>query len=149
MTTFLPTSLHFHGSERQGLRPPLAGLSACCLATAALLAGCAARDANPVQVSQPRDVALSCEAIDLEIRTADEMAARVAAESDADFGRNVVIGTLGVLFFPPALFALDLGPAEELELEALRQRNDHLEELRSSQGCGGAALGGATAARAD
>jgi hypothetical protein len=103
-----------------------------CLAVLAcllLLAACAGRDAKPVAVMNSYDRDLSCEQIQAEIQSNETKARQLGEERNSSRNANIAVGTVGVLLFWPALFALDLSDAERVEIDALHQRNMHLASL--------------------
>src|SRR5262249_4909385 len=62
-------------------------------------------------------------------------AQQLAGEGESARTANVVVGTVGVLLFWPALFALNLSDAERQEMTALSERNTHLATLADMHGC--------------
>lgn len=108
-----------------------------------LLGACAGRSAQPVAVMNAYDADLSCEQIQAEIQSNEAKARQLVDEDNSDRNANIAIGTVGLLLFWPALFALDLSDAERVEIDALHQRNMHLSNL--SRDCSGiSTAGGAT-----
>jgi hypothetical protein len=53
-------------------------------------------------------------------------------------GGNVAIGVVGALLFWPALFALNTTDTEQVEINALQNRNSYLTSLMAQRQCGGA-----------
>jgi hypothetical protein len=109
----------------------LAVLGLCALG----VAGCAGREAHPVAVMQDYDKNMACEQIRAEIRANEVKAQQLAGEGESARTANVVVGTVGVLLFWPALFALNLSDAERQEMTALSERNTHLATLADMHGC--------------
>lgn len=105
------------------------------LLVALLIAACAARSSNPVQLAQPSDERMTCEALSAEITRNTVEAARLAGADQAIVGQNVAAGMVGTLIFWPALFAMDLSNAEQIELRALQDRNQRLEEIQNRRSC--------------
>lgn len=105
------------------------------LALAILVSACAGRDARPVTAVRPTDNMLTCDLMLAEYNTNHQKAVRLAGERSQTAGKNVAIGVVGVLLFWPALFAMDLKGAERAEMEALRDRNDHLRQLMIVKRC--------------
>jgi hypothetical protein len=96
---------------------------------ALLLGACAGRNAAPIPMMAAYDNNLSCEQIQAEIASNEAKARQLIDEDNSNRNANIAIGTVGVLLFWPALFALDLSDAERVEIEALHQRNTHLASL--------------------
>lgn len=105
------------------------------LAVGIVVAACGGRTANPVSIVRATDGQLSCSLMSAEIETNNQRARTLAKERDDARTKNALIGTAGVLLFWPALFALDLKPAEKQEIGALRDRNGHLGRLMQSKSC--------------
>ena len=106
------------------------------LATAALaLSACAGREARPVQTVRATDGQLSCELMESEITSNIRTARALAKQKEETKGKNVAAATIGILLFPPLLFAMDLKEAEKAEILALRDRNLHLRRVMTQKGC--------------
>lgn len=104
-----------------------------------LLGACAGRNAAPVPMMTAYDNNLSCEQIQAEIASNEAKARQLIDEDNSNRNANIAIGTVGVLLFWPALFALDLSDAERVEAGALHERNTHLASLyRDCSGVGSA-----------
>ena len=102
-------------------------------------AACAARPSNPVAISQPGDAQMSCEQLVAE-RTSNRRKAAALAGADEDVVTgNVAAGVASALVFWPAVFAMDLSNAEQIELRALQDRDRTLEGLQKQKNCPGAA----------
>jgi hypothetical protein len=111
------------------------------------LSACAGRDAAPVPVMTAYDNDLSCEQIQAEIQSNEAKARQLTDEDNSNRNANIAIGTVGMLLFWPALFALDMSDAERVEIQALHDRNMHLASL--SRDCSGTGSDGSiTTARA-
>ena len=50
-------------------------------------------------------------------------------------GKNIAIGAAAVLVFLPAIFFLDFSDAEKIEIEAYKQRYNHLARLYDDKQC--------------
>lgn len=50
-------------------------------------------------------------------------------------GKNIAIGVASFLFFLPGLFFLDFSDAEKIEIEAYRNRYNHLVHLYEDKNC--------------
>lgn len=105
------------------------------LALAVLASACAGRDAQPVTAVRPTDNTLTCDLMLAEYNTNHQKGVRLAGEKSKTDGKNIAIGVVGVLLFWPALFAMDLKGAERAEMEALRDRNNHLRQLMIVKRC--------------
>ena len=101
--------------------------------TLALLAGCAGRSANPVMVSKHGDRERSCASLLDEMTTIEQEIQRLVPESKKA-GKNVALGVAGAFFIVPWLF-MDLSQAEREEINAYRQRYNHLSHIAADKGC--------------
>lgn len=104
-------------------------------AAAMVLAACAGRDAVPVAQVQPHDNDLSCEQIVAEQQDINNKVAALQRQKDEAHDSNVAIGAIGAILFWPALFALDTGDAEDVEMRAYRSRSQHLSMVATNKGC--------------
>ena len=111
-----------------------------------IVTGCAVRQASPVRISQPGDADLTCSAIDAERVSNQDRALGLASQDKRIESGNTVAAVVASTVFPPAWGAVDLSNAERIEVEALIDRNRHLEELSRARGCTNTRLG-ASAAR--
>ena len=91
-----------------------------------LVAGCAGRDANPVDAYTPYDKAMECDDIAYEMNDNNKQLRLTVKELQGNKGKNVAVGVIGAVLFLPVLFALDLSDAEETEINALETRNKNL-----------------------
>lgn len=103
--------------------------------SAVALTACMGREPDPVAVQSERDYSLSCTALKAEKEGNYERLRYLRREQDGSGDMNIVAGSVAAAVFPPALVATDVSDAEEVEMRALRQRNDHLENLRVVRGC--------------
>ena len=101
--------------------------------TVAFIAGCAGRAANPVMVNQYGDTGKSCKAIATEISFIDAEISRLIPETEKT-GKNVALGVTGFFLLVP-LFFMDFSHAEQMEVNALRQRYNHLVILGGEKNC--------------
>jgi len=99
------------------------------------LLGCAGRKAEPVAVMEPYDDKLACEQIQAEISSNETQALQLSSQNESAHSNNVAIGVVGAILFWPALFALDTGDAEKVEMQALHDRNTHLDTVYAQKGC--------------
>ena len=105
------------------------------LALAFTLTGCGGRDANPVAVTHHTDSTLDCAAVTREFEANERQIVKLIEERNSDTTKNIIAGTVGATVFFPALFFMDLGNEEKVEINALRNRNKVLREVASSKGC--------------
>ena len=99
-----------------------------------LVTGCAGRAANPVMVSQVGDEERSCAALEKELAFIEGEIQRLIPESEKT-GKNVALGVVGIFLIVPWFF-MDLSQAEQVEINAFRQRYNHLVILADEKGCG-------------
>ncbi len=103
------------------------------LVLAAGLGGCGGRSANPVASYQPGDEQRSCTGLKTEIASNEQEIIRLLPYDDAT-GKNVALGVTGFFLIVP-LFFMDFKDAPELEIRALRQRNQRLREIANNNDC--------------
>ena len=103
------------------------------LLSANLLAGCAGRTPNPVQVYQPDDQYMNCSEISYAISQNQQKVYRLYPKTQKT-GKNVALGITGAFFIVP-LFFMDFSDAEKVEIEAFQRRDDHLHFLAEHKGC--------------
>lgn len=99
-----------------------------------MLAGCAGRAANPVMVHQYGDERKSCKALEREIQFIESEIQRLIPQTEKT-GKNVALGVAGAFFIVPWFF-MDLSKAEQVEVDAYRQRYNHLVILAEEKNCG-------------
>lgn len=99
-----------------------------------MVVGCAGRAANPVMVHQYGDERKSCKALEREISFTEDEIRRLLPQTEKT-GKNVVLGVTGFFFLVP-LFFMDFSKAEQIEVNALRQRYNHLVILAEEKNCG-------------
>jgi hypothetical protein len=97
------------------------------------LAGCAGRGANPIIVHQYKDHAKSCQALEQEMAFIESEVQRLVPQTEK-IGKNVALGVTGAFFLVP-LFFMDFTQAEQVEVNAYRQRYNHLAILATDKGC--------------
>ncbi|MCA9396352.1 MAG: hypothetical protein KC649_04200 [Candidatus Omnitrophica bacterium] len=107
--------------------------SALILCMCVFLQGCAGRAANPVMVHQYGDEQKSCSALEREMLFIQEEINRLIPQTDKT-GKNVLLGVTGFFFLVP-LFFMDLSKAEQIEINALRQRYNNLVIIAGDKGC--------------
>ncbi len=96
--------------------------------------GCAGRAAYPVSTSQYGDSQKSCEALGKETTFVESEANRLIPETKKT-GKNTALGVAGVFLVVPWFF-MDFTEAEQIEVNALRQRYNHLVILAEEKKCG-------------
>jgi hypothetical protein len=98
-----------------------------------LLVGCAGRKAHPINIQQLGDSNKNCEALMHEMMFIQNEINRLLPKTDKS-SKNVAIGVAGLVFLPAIAF-MDLSKAEEIEIDALRQRYNHLLSLSLTKKC--------------
>ncbi|MBP6020940.1 MAG: hypothetical protein KA735_15760 [Burkholderiaceae bacterium] len=103
------------------------------LASLIALSGCAGRAANPVMTQQYGDNAKSCEALERDMAFIESEVQRLVPDTEKT-GKNVALGVTGAFFLVPLLF-MDFSQSEQMEVNAYRQRYNHLAILSMEKGC--------------
>lgn len=103
------------------------------IAASISLAGCAGRPANPVMVQQYGDNAKSCAALELEMASIEAEVNRLIPKTDKT-GKNAALGVTGAFLLVP-LFFMDFSQSEQIEINAYRQRYNHLAIISMEKGC--------------
>jgi len=101
---------------------------------ALIVAGCAGRDAHPVPVLQPGDQDRSCSGIERELDFIEGEIWRLVPQTEKTT-KNLALGVAGFFLVIP-WFYMDLSKAEQVEIEAYRQRYNRLLNLASDKNCG-------------
>lgn len=101
------------------------------LAVAGILAGCAGRQPQLVQVVQASDQQLACDQIVAEIKSNNERIQDLAREEGLKVTQNVAAGVAG-LFIPVLWFGMDFQDAAGKEAKALSQRNEYLASVATN-----------------
>lgn len=99
-----------------------------------LLAGCAGRTPNPVQMYQPGDDGLSCKGLRIQMGYCEEQIATLLPNSNKT-ASNVALGVVGVFLIFPWFF-MDFSEADIIEVNAWRARNNYLTSLFVDKDCG-------------
>ncbi|WP_252179732.1 hypothetical protein [Endozoicomonas sp. 4G] len=99
--------------------------------------GCAGRDARPIAVRQYGDINRSCAALESEIVFIEEEIRRLLPKTDKT-RKNVALGVAGAFVLVPWFF-MDLSQAEQIEIDAYRQRYNYLLGLVRDKNCSSAA----------
>ena len=98
------------------------------------LVGCAGRAANPVMIQQYGDDKKTCQALEREMAFIQGEIQRLIPKTEKT-GKNVALGVTGFFFIVP-LFFMDLSQAEQIEVDAYRQRYNHLLIIATDKQCG-------------
>ena len=101
---------------------------------ATILVGCAGRAANPVMIQQYGDDKKTCQALEREMTFIQGEIQRLIPQTEKT-GKNVALGVTGFFFLVP-LFFMDLSKAEQIEVDAYRQRYNHLLIIAGDKQCG-------------
>jgi hypothetical protein len=103
-------------------------------AVAAMLAGCAGRDAQPIATVQPQDAYSTCAMINAEIQANNKRIETLGSEQNMKVVQNVAAGVVGIVVWP-VFFAVDAKGAASTEAGALQSRQEYLVNL-AGQKCG-------------
>lgn len=98
-----------------------------------VLSGCAGRAPNPVMVQQYGDAGKSCDALVHDMNFIESEVSRLIPDTEKT-GKNVALGVTGAFFLVP-LFFMDFSQAEQMEVNAYRQRYNHLATIAMDKGC--------------
>lgn len=109
-------------------------IAASILICATLLTGCGGRAANPINVTNPSDSVMDCAGIAREFAANERQTQSTIKERVGAQGKNVFLGAAGVLFFP-AWFFMDPKSPERVEIDALRNRNNVLQDMARNKKC--------------
>ena len=101
---------------------------------ATMVIGCAGRAANPVMIQQYGDDKKTCQALEREMAFIQGEIQRLIPQTEKT-GKNVALGVTGFFFIVP-LFFMDLSKAEQMEVDAYRQRYNHLLIIAGDKRCG-------------
>ena len=104
------------------------------LVIATMVIGCAGRAANPVMIQQYGDDKKTCQALEREMAFIQGEIQRLIPQTEKT-GKNVALGVTGFFFIVP-LFFMDLSKAEQIEVDAYRQRYNHLLIIAGDKQCG-------------
>ena len=99
-----------------------------------LVIGCAGRAANPIMIQQYGDDKKTCQALEREMAFIQGEIQRLIPQTEKT-GKNVALGVTGFFFLVP-LFFMDLSKAEQVEVDAYRQRYNHLLIIAGDKQCG-------------
>ncbi len=96
--------------------------------------GCGGRAANPVMIQQYGDDKKSCNSLEMELSQIENEIQQLMPKTQKA-GKNIVLGVAGAFFLVPWFF-MDLSQAEQMEVNAFRQRYNHLLIISSEKECG-------------
>jgi hypothetical protein len=102
--------------------------------TFTLISACAGRPANPVMVYQHDDEAMSCDVLERELQLIENQILALMPKTDKA-NKNTTLGVTGIFLIVP-LFFMDLSKAEQIEVNALTKRYNHLLEISMKKNCG-------------
>lgn len=100
------------------------------------IGGCANKSLEPLSAARPGDADLTCTQLRTEITANNERAIRLVSEAKNAQLASIVMDVDSEWLFGPALVAFDSGDRDVVELRALRDRNQWLEQLSSEKYCG-------------
>ena len=99
-----------------------------------LLPACGGRTARPVDVVMQSDNTLTCYDLGSQRRNNNGQIANLRAEKAKAIYRNFLKACLFFCIVPP--FTMDFSNAQDIEVEALKARNLHLDQLTLQKNCG-------------
>ena len=99
-----------------------------------LVIGCAGRAANPIMIQQYGDDKKTCQALEREMTFIQGEIQRLIPKTEKT-GKNVALGVTGFFCLVPLLF-MDFSQAEQVEVDAYRQRYNHLLIIADDKQCG-------------
>ena len=99
-----------------------------------MLAGCGGRAANPIMVSQFGDSRKSCESLQLGMSQVQQEIARLVPDTEKT-GTNTALAVTGLFLVVP-LFFMDFTESERIEVNAYRNRYNHLAMIATDKNCG-------------
>ena len=112
------------------------------LGTAVLLASCAGRNPNPETTTWVYDKYYTCQDIREEKDRIYQAAQDRGVEQAKLHSRDNDLMARTIPFLPPGLFAVDetrmsgsKKTAQEVEIDALRERDKHLDAMATDRGC--------------
>jgi len=103
------------------------------LATSLTISACGGRTPNPVMAQQYGDQRKGCAALETEMVGIQQEISRLVPDSDKT-GKNVALGVTGFFLVVP-LFFMDFSHAEEVEVNAYRQRYNSLASIAADKKC--------------
>ena len=95
------------------------------------LGACAAREVTPVAMSQPGDEQLGCAELNRQLAANEQDVRELLKQDKAVERTNIVAGVL------PLPMLMDFSNEEQVKARALLDRNEKLNYLVKTKGCGG------------
>ena len=99
---------------------------------ALVCSSCGGRTANPVMVQQYGDRDMSVESLEMQMAMIEQEIKHKLPQTDKT-GKNIALGVTGYFLIVP-LFFMDFSHAEQIEIDALRQRYNYLLILAHEKG---------------
>ena len=97
------------------------------------MVGCAGHDADLIQIQQFGDEQKTCKVLQTELHFINNEISRLLPKSDKT-GKNIGLGIAGAFLIIPWFF-MDLKEGEKKEIEAYRQRYNHLLMITQQRDC--------------
>lgn len=98
------------------------------------LVSCGGRAANPIMAQQFGDEKKSCKALEMEMAQIQQEIQLLTPKTHKA-GKNTLLGVAGFFLIVPFFF-MDLSKAEQIEINAFRQRYNHLVIIATEKDCG-------------
>jgi hypothetical protein len=99
------------------------------------LANCAARQVNPVAMTQPTDDRLTCPQIDQEMKSNQAAAAELLEKNKEVDQANAAKVVASVVLSGWFALTVDLSHEEQIKMRALADRNEALASLKANRRC--------------
>jgi len=99
------------------------------------LASCAARQVNPVAMTQPTDDRMTCPQIDQEMKSNQATAAELLEKNKEVDQANAAKVVASVVLSGWFALTVDLSHEEQIKMRALADRNEALASLKANRRC--------------
>lgn len=99
------------------------------------LVGCAGQAANPIAVYRPGDENKSCNTLGAELLGIDKQITQKKEQNSKKESRNMLYFITGFIILVPWFF-MDLKESEQVEINALQQREGALKIIAADKNCG-------------
>jgi hypothetical protein len=99
------------------------------------LASCAARQVNPVAMTQPTDDRMTCPQIDQEMKSNQAAAAELLEKNKEVDQANAAKVVASVVLSGWFALTVDLSHEEQIKMRALADRNEALASLKANRRC--------------
>lgn len=99
------------------------------------LANCAARQVNPVAMTQPTDDRMTCPQIDQEMKSNQAAAAELLEKNKEVDQANAAKVVASVVLSGWFALTVDLSHEEQIKMRALADRNEALASLKANRRC--------------